>query len=586
MADDGIATCCRMAQQAASARGSSTVEVADFVIAMTAQRDGGDALAAAGLEPSEAAAEAQGMLATAGTRSAGHAPVLSDDLLTLLLRAEARAHHSGAAMVTLADFADALARESRDLASAQFVVQTARRRGETSGARGMRHNDRRLTGRRHRDRPLTQARHGGSSASARDPFQLRVDVGREDDVPELFTSTFADPIDGYPVRERNESNGGQAETISCDTRHLERQIADLAAAREVSARDTGRHRETTQRRLDDMSRDIAALKETISDAFLALQGRLSEFGDARQVTKDHDGDRGTDRLALIEAALKRLEASVARRDSARSSSSGSTTQASRQSGSSSRTQDNDRDGATERDGNSGSGNGGSGWSRSRSRLSNLSRGRRRRSSRSSRSSRSYTSSQSSRSMREPYDGDRKRTFDRDDTRRTQREDRARDVALYEDEASEGDPATKRFYLSMTDDIVQAPSIGPRTASRLTPHGILTVADLLAADAADLAERIDTRYITTQTIEDWQMQSRLVCTIPWLRGTHAQLLVGSGYTSAGAIMEAAGGDFSADILKFASTRDGQRILRNGPPPPLEKIAKWAEFATLAELDRAA
>lgn len=189
-------------------------------------------------------------------------------------------------------------------------------------------------------------------------------------------------------------------------------------------------------------------------------------------------------------------------------------------------------------------------------------------------------------MREPYDGDRKRTFDRDDTRRTQREDRARDVASYEDEASEGDPATKRFYLSMTDDIVQAPSIGPRTASRLTPHGILTVADLLAADAADLAERIDTRYITTQTIEDWQMQSRLVCTIPWLRGTHAQLLVGSGYTSAGAIMEAAGGDFSADILKFASTRDGQRILRNGPPPPLEKIAKWAEFATLAELDRAA
>ena len=83
-----------------------------------------------------------------------------------------------------------------------------------------------------------------------------------------------------------------------------------------------------------------------------------------------------------------------------------------------------------------------------------------------------------------------------------------------------------------------------------------------------------------------MQARLVCTIPWLRGTHAQLLVGSGYTSAGVIVEASGGDLSADILKFAATRDGQRILRNGLLLPLDKIAKWAEFATLAELDRAA
>jgi hypothetical protein len=28
------------------------------------------------------------------------------------------------------------------------------------------------------------------------------------------------------------------------------------------------------------------------------------------------------------------------------------------------------------------------------------------------------------------------------------------------------------------------------------------------------------------------------------------------------------------------------LRNGPPPPIERIVKWAEFATLAETDRAA
>lgn len=151
---------------------------------------------------------------------------------------------------------------------------------------------------------------------------------------------------------------------------------------------------------------------------------------------------------------------------------------------------------------------------------------------------------------------------------------------------EGDPNAKRFYLSIDDEIVKAPSIGPRTAERLTPHGIHTVRDLFAADPVDLAERIGARHITVARIEDWQIQARLVCTIPWLRGTHAQLLVGAGYTSPGDIQSASIDQLSADILMFAATRDGQRILRDGDPPDIEKIIKWADYASLAELDRAA
>jgi len=151
---------------------------------------------------------------------------------------------------------------------------------------------------------------------------------------------------------------------------------------------------------------------------------------------------------------------------------------------------------------------------------------------------------------------------------------------------EGDTGGKRFYLEMDDEIMRAPSIGPRTSERLTPHGIERVRDLLAADAADLAERIQARHITTQRIEDWQMQARLVCSVPSLRGTHAQLLVGAGYTTPGDICAVSGDVLSADILKFASTRDGQRILRSGPPPELEKVLRWAECAAEAELDRVA
>jgi Domain of unknown function (DUF4332) len=164
-----------------------------------------------------------------------------------------------------------------------------------------------------------------------------------------------------------------------------------------------------------------------------------------------------------------------------------------------------------------------------------------------------------------------------------------DVRQARDQDQSDEPsgsAEKRFYLDIDDPIICSPSIGERTAERLIPLGIERVRDLLDADAADLAEAVDARHITVRRIEDWQMQARLVCMIPWLRATHAQLLVGAGYTTPGDICEATGDTLSADILQFASTRDGQRILRSGQPPELEKMLKWAEYAELAELDRAA
>ena len=147
-------------------------------------------------------------------------------------------------------------------------------------------------------------------------------------------------------------------------------------------------------------------------------------------------------------------------------------------------------------------------------------------------------------------------------------------------------AEKRFYLSLDDDVVNAPSIGPRTAERIHPAGISTVLDLLASDPDEAAAALKVRYITAPVIRDWQDQARLVCTVPWLRGTHAQLLVGAGYRSAEAIAAADPDDLTSAILSFAATKDGQRVLRNGSPPDLEKIVRWVRHAGLAELDRAA
>ena len=145
---------------------------------------------------------------------------------------------------------------------------------------------------------------------------------------------------------------------------------------------------------------------------------------------------------------------------------------------------------------------------------------------------------------------------------------------------------KRFYLSPDDDIVKAPSIGPRTAARLKPAGLVLVRDLLACDPAEVAARTAIRYITADRIGDWKAQARLVCTIPWLRGTHAQLLVGAGFDTIGKLMRADASVVCAAILRFAATREGQSILRSGPPPEIDRIACWIENTALAEPARAA
>jgi hypothetical protein len=86
-----------------------------------------------------------------------------------------------------------------------------------------------------------------------------------------------------------------------------------------------------------------------------------------------------------------------------------------------------------------------------------------------------------------------------------------------------------------------------------------------------------RGIDAQVIASWQDQAQLVCTVPGLRGTHAQLLVGAGYATGEAIAGAEAEKLCADVLAFAASTAGQRLLRNGDPPDIEKIKGWLEAA---------
>jgi hypothetical protein len=139
----------------------------------------------------------------------------------------------------------------------------------------------------------------------------------------------------------------------------------------------------------------------------------------------------------------------------------------------------------------------------------------------------------------------------------------------------------KVYLTLEHDIVDAPSIGPKTADRMRAVGVDTVDDFLKSHPIALAARLDAKHITPDVITDWQDQARLVMAIPGLRGTHAQYLVGAGFRSAEAVTAAEPEAFCAAVLAYVGSSEGQRILRDGTPPDVERIKGWLNNAKAAK-----
>lgn len=138
-------------------------------------------------------------------------------------------------------------------------------------------------------------------------------------------------------------------------------------------------------------------------------------------------------------------------------------------------------------------------------------------------------------------------------------------------------APPRIHLTPAQGIVDAPSIGPKMAERLAPIGLKTVADLLAADPEATADKLGFQSVNARTVREWQDQTRLVCAVPGLRGTHAQLLVGAGYRTVDALAAAEPDALCASVLAYAAGNEGQRLLRNGDPPDIQRIKSWVDNA---------
>ena len=144
---------------------------------------------------------------------------------------------------------------------------------------------------------------------------------------------------------------------------------------------------------------------------------------------------------------------------------------------------------------------------------------------------------------------------------------------------ESEPVPRmKFFLELSSPVVDAPSIGPRMSGRLERLGIVSVDQLLAADAERIADKLNLRRVSAAAVQAWQHQARLVCRIPNLRGHDAQLLVACGLVLPEEVAHMEANTLLSRVLEVARSDEGQRILRGGQEPDFNEVSNWITWAS--------
>jgi RecG-like helicase len=132
-------------------------------------------------------------------------------------------------------------------------------------------------------------------------------------------------------------------------------------------------------------------------------------------------------------------------------------------------------------------------------------------------------------------------------------------------------------LNLDDQLEAAPSIGPKTAERFEKIGVVTVSDFLKQTAESMADKLNYKRITADTIRQWQHQARLNCRVPNLRGHDVQLLVGIEITEPEELATMQPQNLLKKVSPFAESKEGLKIIRSGKKPDLAEITDWITWA---------
>lgn len=161
------------------------------------------------------------------------------------------------------------------------------------------------------------------------------------------------------------------------------------------------------------------------------------------------------------------------------------------------------------------------------------------------------------------------------------------VAIPTMEIEEETSAKGRKRLFPSSPIVDAPAIGPKTAARFHAIGFTTIADLIRSKPDAIARRLAVKWITARLVEQWQDQARLALAIDRLTAVGAGLLTLAGIRTALELCKYSSEEVHAKLCSASKTAEGQRMLRDQPPPSIKTIDAWiasARTSTAAHSDR--
>lgn len=277
-------------------------------------------------------------------------------------------------------------------------------------------------------------------------------------------------------------------------------------------------------------------------------------------------------------------------NSTRSSSNNNSSSSSSNRHSSSRTSDYDRDSSRNRDSNRSNRESRSSRDNDYDRESRSSNRSSRSSNRSSRDNDYDYENDSNRSSNRSRSSNRERNSERNSNRNRSSSSGSNSQSYERKTSSKSSSSSSRelrYYLKTTDDVEDAPSIGPKTAKRLKRVGVRTVTDLLNANPEETAKKINMRHIRPDTIRDWADQARLICCIPEVRGHDVQILVACGFRDVTDVANADDNQMLHLVNQFIETSEGQRVVRSGKLPDLDEIQDWILWAGEARtINRAA
>lgn len=141
------------------------------------------------------------------------------------------------------------------------------------------------------------------------------------------------------------------------------------------------------------------------------------------------------------------------------------------------------------------------------------------------------------------------------------------------------PSTKKRR-TRESPVVDAPAIGDKIAARLEAVGIKTIGDLLDADPAAVTAMMAQKWVTRETVQDWQTMAQLSIDVGAVGEQDAQILFGAGIKDKAALAGADARALQDQVAAFIASDEGKKLMRgNGGPKP-EKVEGWIEAAKSA------